>query len=251
MILNLLIVILGVATIIAIHEACHMIVAKLFGIKVLKFSIGFGPVIFKKKFGDTSYELALLPLGGYILPAGDNPDENVPGGFFTQAWYKRALIALAGPVANLLLGFVMIFGILVLFKGWPLLVGLQKSWEIFSSIITITLKWIFGMLPASQAGQGSGMAGPIMVTKMLISSAKEGMAPFLFLLSIISLSIGLFNLFPIFGLDGGHVLLYTLEGLHGKKFSNKVYQIWGMLGLILLGLFMLIMCFSDVLTLLK
>jgi membrane-associated protease RseP (regulator of RpoE activity) len=252
MILNILAVILGIATIIGIHEACHMIVSKLFGVRVLKFSLGFGPVIFSKKIGDTSYELALLPLGGYIQCAGDNPEDNTPGGFFAQTWYKRALIALAGPVANLLLGFVMILGLLVIFKGWPILAALSKAWELSTFVIATTLKWIFGMLPvAKDAAQGSGMAGPIMVTKILMSSAKEGVAQFLLVLSLISLSLGLFNLFPIMGLDGGHLFLYLLEGIRGKKFSSKVYQIWGLIGLILLGTFMLVMCGMDIIHLLK
>lgn len=247
MILNILAVILGVASIIGIHEACHMLVSKLFGVKVLKFSLGFGPVIFSKKFGDTSYELAILPLGGYIQCLGDDPSKSVEGGFFSLPWYKRALIALAGPVANLLLGFLMIFGLLVVFKGWPILQGLQQGYHLCSFVITTTLQWLFRISPAVQgAAQSSGLAGPIMVTKLLISSAKEGAAQFLFVLSLISLSLGLFNLFPIPSLDGGHIFLYIIEGILGRKLPAKVYLIWSYVGIVLLGTFMLYMCVSDI-----
>jgi len=252
MILNILAVILGIAAVIGIHEASHMLVSKLFGVKVLKFSLGFGPVIFSKKIGDTQYQLSALPLGGYVQCAGEDPESNVQNGFFSLPWYKRSLIALAGPVANLILGFGLIFALLVLFKGWPILAGLGQAFKLCSFVITTSLKWIFGMLPAAKdAAQGSGLSGPIMVTKILMSSAKEGAAQFLFVLSLISLSLGLFNLFPIPALDGGHVFLYTLEGIRGKKFSNKVYLVWNFVGMLLLASLMLYTCFSDITTLLK
>jgi regulator of sigma E protease len=252
MILHALAVILGVATVIGIHEACHMIVSKLFGVKVLKFSLGFGPVIFSKKIGETSYELAALPLGGYVLPEGENPESNVKRGFFSLPWYKRSLIALAGPVANLILGFAIILGVLIFLKGWPLLAGLGRAWTIFSFVITTTLKWVFGMLPATKdAAQSTGLSGPIMVTKILLSSAKEGAAQFLFVLSLISLSLGIFNLFPLPMLDGGHIFLYTLEGIRGKKFSQKVYLIWNYIGFVLLIGLLLFTSFMDITTLLK
>ena len=254
MILNLFIVILGVATIVGIHEACHMIVAKLFGIKVLKFSIGFGPVLLSKKLGDTIYQLAILPLGGYVQMAGEAPESNVKGGFFSTAWYKRALIALAGPVVNLILGFVMILGLLVLCKGWPIWEGLGRAYTICSMVITETLKWIFGihstMVPEG-VSRMSQLSGPIMVGKVLLTSLKDGFVQFFFILSVISLSLGLFNLLPIPAMDGGHVLLYTIEGLIGRKLPSKVYFWWGNLGMILLMVLMLLMCGMDIIKLVK
>jgi regulator of sigma E protease len=254
MILNILAVALGIAAIIGIHEACHMLVSKLFGVKVLKFSLGFGPVIFSKKIGDTSYELAALPLGGYVQCHGENADQKVKRGFFSLPWWKRSLIALAGPIANLILGFLLIFGILITFKEWPLLQGLQRAYQISSWVVIETLKWVFGIflpipkdaIAQAASAQGSGgLAGPIMVTKMLISSTKEGASTFLFMLSLISLSLGLFNLFPIPGLDGGHIFLYTLEGIRGKKFSQKVYILWSYIGFVLLITLMLFTCLMD------
>jgi len=253
MILSILAVVLGLAVVIGIHEASHMLVSKLFGVKVLKFSLGFGPVLFSKKIKGTSYELAALPLGGYVQCSGENPESNVKDGFFSLPWWKRSLIALAGPVANLILGFGLVFALLVLFKGWPIVAGLQKAWELFSFVIVTTLKWVFGMLPKTSEAVGgtSGLSGPIMVTKILLSSAREGAAQFLFVLSLISLSLGLFNLFPIPGLDGAHILIYILEGVYGRKFPSKVYYIWNLIGIILLGTLMLFMCGMDIFNLFK
>jgi membrane-associated protease RseP (regulator of RpoE activity) len=253
MILNLLIVLLGIAAIIAIHEACHMIVSKLFGVKILKFSLGFGPVIFSKKIGDTSYELALLPIGGYVLPAGDDPESDEPNGFFSLVWYKRALIALAGPIANLILGFVMILGLLVLCKGWPIWEGLGRAYMICSMVITETLKWVFG-IHSQYTPEGSRMSqlsGPIMVGKVLLTSLKDGFTQFFFILSVISLSLGLFNLFPLPSLDGGIVALCLAEFIKGGKFSRNVYIIWNYVGFVLLISLMIFMCFMDISKLIK
>lgn len=251
--LNILIVILGLALIIGIHEACHMLVAKLFGVKVLRFSMGFGPILLAKQIGETSYELRALPLGGFVQCDGESPETNVERGFFSLPWWKRALIALAGPTANLLLGFAMIFGLLILFKGWPIIQGLFQAYKITKFIIVITLKWLFGTLPVAKdaSAQGMGLSGPIMVTKILLTSLKDGIAQFLLVLSLVSLSLGLFNFFPVPALDGGHIFLYTLEGLRGKKFSSKVYLVWNYIGFVLLIGLLLFTCFSDISALLK
>ena len=60
-----------------VHEFGHFIVAKLCGVRVLKFSLGFGPKIIGKKVGETEYVISALPLGGYVKPLGESPDEPV------------------------------------------------------------------------------------------------------------------------------------------------------------------------------
>jgi membrane-associated protease RseP (regulator of RpoE activity) len=252
MILTILAIAVGFGAVIGIHEASHMLVSKLLGVKVLKFSLGFGPVLFSKKIGETTYQLAALPLGGYVQCEGEDPESNVDRGFFSLPWWKRSLIALAGPISNLILAFVMIFALLVLFKGWPFVAGLHRTWEIFSFVIVTTFQWIFGKLPPAPPGTPAmGLSGPIMVTKILADSLKEGVVQFGFVLSLISLSLGLFNLFPLPMLDGGHIFLYTLEGIRGKKFSQKVYLLWNYIGIVLLLLLLLFTTFSDVSQLVK
>lgn len=90
-----------------VHELGHFLVAKWCGVKVLKFSIGFGPRIFSFTHGETEYQLALLPLGGYVKMAGDSPHdelspEDAHRGFLAQAPWKRSAIVLAGPAFNLI-----------------------------------------------------------------------------------------------------------------------------------------------------
>lgn len=248
--LTTLAILLGFGFLIAFHEAAHMLVSKLFGVRVDKFAIGFGPVFFSRKIGETNYELRILPLGGFVQCHGENPESNVKRGFFSLPWWKRALIALAGPVSSLLLGYLIMY-VLLLVNGWPLLLGLQKAYEMVTFVFVTTYQFFAGTLPKELAAQGDGIAGPVMIVKILSDSFKHSLTQFFQVLSLISLSLGMFNLFPLPMLDGGHVFLYTLEGIRGKKWPVKAYVIWNAIGMVLLGGLMIYVIFSDIIKLLK
>jgi regulator of sigma E protease len=102
--------ILGSAVV--LHEFGHFIVAKLFKIRVETFSAGFGPRLFGKKWGDTDYRVSLIPLGGYVKLGGDESNAAIEGGgatdipeaerFNLRPRWQRILVAVAGPVMNVL-----------------------------------------------------------------------------------------------------------------------------------------------------
>jgi len=87
------IVVLGL--LIFVHELGHFLFAKLFKVKVLKFSLGFGPKLFGRTYGDTEYLISAFPLGGYVKMYGENPDEqegateNQQGSFAHKSVWKR------------------------------------------------------------------------------------------------------------------------------------------------------------------
>lgn len=100
--------------VIFIHELGHFIFAKINGVKVLKFSLGFGPKVIGKKIGETEYLISAVPLGGYVKMLGDDPDENVEisdedRSYKNQPVYKRAAIVFSGPLFNLLTAVVIFF----------------------------------------------------------------------------------------------------------------------------------------------
>ena len=104
------IVLLGI--VIFVHELGHFLVAKWRGVRVLRFSLGFGPAMVRFEHGGTEYRIAWVPLGGYVQMAGDAPGEDgtMPGGpdeFLSHPWYGRLMIAIAGPMANLVTAFVV------------------------------------------------------------------------------------------------------------------------------------------------
>ncbi len=119
-------ILLGV--LIFVHEFGHFIVAKLVGVKVLKFSLGFPPAMIKRKWGETEYVLSWIPLGGYVKLLGEDPEsdeeippEELPRAFTSKSLLARMAVILAGPLSNYLIAVVLICGAYV--AGWPVLVS--------------------------------------------------------------------------------------------------------------------------------
>lgn len=108
------------AVLVIFHELGHFTVAKLVGIRVEEFALGFGPKLFRLfKKGDTEYTVHPLPLGGFVKLAGMEPNEvDIPDGFQAQAIWKRALVIFAGPFASFLLA-VIVFVFVGLYWGFP------------------------------------------------------------------------------------------------------------------------------------
>jgi regulator of sigma E protease len=93
-----------------VHEAGHFIMAKRAGVRVEKFSLGMGPKLVGRKWGDTEYVISALPLGGYVKMAGENPDEEVTGAsdeFQSKTVWQRAKIAAAGSLTNIAVAFLL------------------------------------------------------------------------------------------------------------------------------------------------
>lgn len=106
---NVLLVILGIGLLIFIHELGHFLMAKKIGVRVYAFSLGFGPAIFKKQWGETEYRLSLFPLGGYVKLAGEGPEEEKTGAkweFSSKTAGQRASVLVAGVALNAALAFI-------------------------------------------------------------------------------------------------------------------------------------------------
>lgn len=101
------IIVLGI--LVVIHEWGHFYIARRNGVRILKFSVGFGPKIYGKKIGDTEYVVSAIPLGGFVKMAGENPDEiqKAPDEFASKTVWQRAKIVFAGPFMNLFLAFTL------------------------------------------------------------------------------------------------------------------------------------------------
>lgn len=95
-----------------IHEWGHFIVARMCGVRVETFSIGFGPKIFQKKWGETVYCLSVIPLGGYVKMYGDGTEDLIPKGYQSESFnhqnvFEKIAIVAAGPVMNLIFAFIL------------------------------------------------------------------------------------------------------------------------------------------------
>ena len=108
--------VLGV--LIFVHELGHFVVARRLGVRVLTFSLGFGPKILKVTRGDTEYCVSAIPLGGYVRMAGESMGDSRTGAgdeFMSKTKWERFLILVAGPAMNLILAVLVMWG--VLFQG--------------------------------------------------------------------------------------------------------------------------------------
>ena len=109
------------SVLVIVHEFGHFLVAKLVGIRVERFSIGFGPVVFGKKVGETEFVFSLLPLGGFVKMAGEDPNEaeGKEWEFNSKPLFQKFAVVLAGPLMNAVLAFVLFSAVFMI--GQPTL----------------------------------------------------------------------------------------------------------------------------------
>lgn len=340
------IVLLGI--LIFVHELGHFLAARIGGVGVLKFSLGFGPKIVGKKIGETEYVISWIPLGGFVKLLGEaGTEELLPEdekrSFFKQPTWKRLLIVLAGPVFNFLLAIVIFF--IVFMYGLPNLIpvigqmspgssaleaGLVTGdkilslndekityWEEIKPIITkskgIDIKvvvqrgneeknfivkpklskaknifgeeestYLIGVSPAgnvvierknplmalvSSVGKTweiskltvisvvkmiegvispRTLGGPIFIAQVAGAQVKEGLVPFILFMAILSINLGVINLFPIPVLDGGHIFFYLIELVTRREIPMKIKEISQQIGLVVLLMLMLFVIMIDI-----
>jgi regulator of sigma E protease len=109
-------VFVGFCLLIVLHEAGHFFAAKATGMRVERFFLFFGPTIWSFKRGETEYGVKAIPLGGYVKITGMNPEEEVPPevahrSYYRQKVWKRIVVVAAGPAVNIVLAFLILFGV--------------------------------------------------------------------------------------------------------------------------------------------
>lgn len=319
------IIVFGV--IVLVHEGGHFLTAKLTGMKVEEFAVGFGPKIWSKRIGETLYSLRIFPLGGFNKIMGMAPGESTdPRAFTERPVWARLLVISAGSVMNILSAFLIFAGIFLaigvqsfpdrpeigtVLSGSPAdLAGLQAGDRILSiegkpvekwmdiagrfqnkekrivpmeirrgeetkslsiipeemeggrAMVGITpaldshpvgvgealalgadrcvfvMKMVVGGLASAVTGESKDVSGPIGVARMAGTVADAGMVQFFLFIAILSLNLGILNLFPIPLLDGGLFFLTLGEAIFRRKLSERVLYYIQAVGItILLGMF--------------
>ncbi len=331
-----------------VHEFGHFIAARIIGVGVLKFSLGFGPKIIGKKIGKTEYVISWIPLGGFVKLLGESPDEELAPedekrSFLKQPNWKRILIILAGPFFNFVLALlifiiVFIYGVpkltadvgemqkespaleagmatgdkIVSIDGKSILyweeikpvvanadgkeikviverssvkkiflikpklskaknifgeevstyligispsgkfvidrenpweasiTALQKTWEISKLTVVAVIKMFEGVISPRTLG------GPIFIAQIAGEQVREGIIPFILFMAILSINLGVINLFPIPVLDGGHIFFYLIEIVTRREINVKVKEISQQIGFVLLLMLMLFVIMIDI-----
>lgn len=140
--------VLGV--LIFVHELGHFVMARRVGVRVLKFSLGFGPRIVGFTRGDTEYLISAIPLGGYVKMAGENPDDprtGRPDEFLSKTKWQRFQILIMGPAMNILLAVVVMAGVLMRGAQIP---AFQSKAPVVGAVVTGSPAQKAGIMPGDR-----------------------------------------------------------------------------------------------------
>ncbi len=344
------VVLLGI--LIFVHELGHFLLAKLMGVKVEKFSLGFGPKVVGKKYGDTEYLISAFPLGGYVKMLGEDSlgeeaeplsEEDKKRAYNNQPVRKRFPIILAGPLFNIV--FAALVYIAVFINGAPALLpevgevmedtpaaraglrqgdlitrigdkdiaswsdmtavvyespgkaldfGIKRGAETFGLSITPEIKTVedifgeerviglIGIKPSGvqftmetgvfeavylgvrrtvdiagltvvsiikliqRAIPAKTIGGPILIFQLAGEQAAQGVLSFLNFMAVISISLGIINLFPIPVLDGGHLVFLGVEAIRRKPLNEKTVMLAQKVGLVLILMLMAFATYNDI-----
>ena len=257
-----------IVLVVFVHELGHYLAARAVGVAVDSFSIGFGKVLLKKKLWGTEWRISMLPFGGYIKPRGEQDYYNKSGdpeSFWAVSSWKRAFIAVMGPVFNLLMPWPLYF-LLLVGQPYPDVVvpeGAQAhrigvveaagyahkvSLKMYSSI------WEAATMPRQEPMGIKEVGGPVAVYEFTESARKRSVetGDWGFLIDWIaffSINLGVINLLPIPVLDGGHIVMSTVEGIRRKNLEAKTRNVLNIIGAVLVLSLMVVAITSDVLRL--
>lgn len=196
-----LIVILFIGAAIMLHELGHFLAARMVGIPIAQFAVGFGPKLLSFTRGGTEYILAAFPLGGYVLPAVQDEEELRKFPLLSRLWYY-----VAGPLANVLT-VVALFAALNVIKDGPSLTGvLVTPWQQTASILATFVSLIPKIF--SEPGNLSGVVGIVAAGDKIVGM---GLANALSFAIILNVNLAVLNLFPIPPLDGAKILFALIE----------------------------------------
>jgi regulator of sigma E protease len=332
------------------HELGHFLVAKWCKVGVETFSIGFGPKIFKKKFGETVYCISAIPLGGYVKMIGEEhgkaiADEDISRSFTHKKLYQKSAIVAAGPIFNFLLSiliFYVIFQISGIYFLKPIIgevtdnspaktagikpgdiikeingqkieswddlsikvnksdgekleillerngsrvavsikpehtdyktilnedkkryvigviaadervhinlnpfqafwYSLEKNWQITQLTVISVWKMINGDISAKE-----NLGGPIRIAEIAGQAADQGVESFAFVIAMLSISLGIINLFPVPVLDGGHLMFFAIEAITRKEVNENIRGKANQFGVAFLLLLMSFVIYNDI-----
>lgn len=220
-----------------IHETGHFIVARLCKVKVNEFAIGFGPIVWKKQGKETKYEIRLIPLGGFVSMEGEEERSDEEGSFSKSSIPKRIAIVSAGGLVNIIFALLTYIILMIVMTG-DFGKALMYTGDFAFSIVE-SLKLLFtGGVTVDQ------LVGPVGISEIVIQT--EGIAEFVYILAVISMSLGVTNLLPFPPLDGGKVLLLIIEAIRKKPLKESTEIKIQMIGFVLLITLSIIVTYKDI-----
>ena len=220
-----------------IHEGGHFLVAKLFKIKVNEFAIGFGPRIFTKEKGETKYALRLIPLGGFVNMEGEEERSEKEGSFSEASIPKRIAIVAAGGLVNIIFG-ILLYYIISSIALNSMYSGLIDTKDFVVSIFESIALLFTGSISMNQ------MTGIVGISDIVVNT--NGIMNYLYIMALISASLGITNLLPLPPLDGGKIVIYLIEAIRRKPMKEETELRIQSLGFSLLILLAIFVTYNDI-----
>ncbi|HEY4501012.1 MAG TPA: site-2 protease family protein [Candidatus Paceibacterota bacterium] len=262
--MEILIFIAVIVALIVVHEFGHLIAAKITGMRVDEFGLGYPPrALVIGKIGETEYTLNWLPFGGFVKIFGEDPntkirDEVGAGRVFSQKSRPiQALVLIAGIAMNLLFAWIIFSGLLMaphwvgsneMSNGLPLVPALVKGAQVTASVTVAVAEglghFFYGIFTFS--ADLSQVAGPIGIAGVVGSASLQGWSSLLSLTAIISINLALINLIPIPALDGGRLLFVIIESIIRRPIKARFAQALNGIGFAFLILLMLVVSVHDI-----
>lgn len=231
---------------IIIHEGGHFLACRLCKVKVNEFAIGFGPKIWSKKTKETNYELRLIPFGGFVSMEGEEEHSNIEGSFSKASRPKRFAIICAGALVNIIFGIlaymILIFVIYMNTNQSGILESVSYAINSTQTLISSMFEGI-AMLFTGKVSLND-MVGPVGISQMV--SQTSGIAQFIYLLSVISISLGITNLLPFVPLDGGKAVLIIIEAIRNKPLKQETELKIQSIGFLVLIIFSVFVAYNDI-----
>jgi regulator of sigma E protease len=336
--MSIVVAIIGLALLIVLHEAGHFLAARLCGMRVERFSIGFGNALVSFKRGDTVYQIAPIPLGGFVQVTGMNPQEEFdhddPYVYPNRPRWMRFLVLVSGPAANYLTAMVIGFVVLLAYGQYtgtttvdeivpgsaaqavgllpgdvvagvggqavakpsdvtqvvrasggsaielkvvrqgapvtlqitprkdsssgaymigvrfgqarargPFLDAAKEAVVMPIALSAVLLKNIWDLITRKIQG---GLTGPLGIAKEMAGAAKQGLLKFLEILILISVALGVFNLLPLPGLDGGRIFFVGINSIRRRDMNPNIETKIHMVGIMVLMLLLVVVTFNDI-----
>ena len=235
---NIIKIVFLLGFLIFIHEGGHFLVAKLCKVKVNEFAIGFGPTIWKKQGKETKYAIRLIPLGGFVSMEGETEDSEDERSFNKASVLKRIAIVAAGAMVNIVFGIILyLFLIAIVYQDIG--VAFNATGNFIVSLIE-SIKMLF----TGEVGV-SDLTGPVGISEIVTKAV--GVVNYVYILAVISVSLGITNLLPIPALDGGKILLLIIEAIRKKPLKQETEIQIQLIGFSILIVLSLIVTYNDIL----
>ncbi len=247
--MSILLTLLILSLLVIVHEWGHYIVSKKIGVGVEEFSIGLGPTLYAKEGKETLFSIRALPLGGFCRLRGEAEedesriDRKDTTAYFNRTKFERFLILAAGATMNFIFGILCLL-ILGIIRSGSLLGGIQSG-LITAFQIFIAIFQGLAMLLTGSAGLND-VAGPIGMVQVVSDVSTYGWTGIGLLTAILSINLGIINLFPFPALDGGQIFILIIEKVIGKDLpENKVGTI-NLIGMMLLLSLAVLVAINDI-----